>query len=78
MFRQYHNEGYFTEYALNDSISTPNQLVFETERIENFVPGGRARFTINILGDNEIETVFKVGLPEREMACFGTNRLKKK
>lgn len=77
MFRQYHNEGYFTEYALNDSISTPDQLVFETERIENFVPGGRARFTINILGDNEIETVFDVGFPEREMACFGTNRLKR-
>ncbi|HYQ58732.1 MAG TPA: hypothetical protein VEP89_15435 [Draconibacterium sp.] len=78
LFRQYHNEGYFTEYALNDSISTPEQLIFETERIENFVPGGRARFTINILADNEIETVFDVGFPEREMACFGTNHLEKK
>lgn len=78
VFRQYHNEGYFTEYILNDSISTPEVLVFETTRIENFVPGGKARFTIKILSENEIETVFDVGFPGKEMACFGTNRFKKK
>ena len=78
VFRQYHNEGFFNEYILNDSISTSTKLVFETERIENFVPGGRAQFTINILGDKEIQTVFDVGFPGREMACFGTNNLHKK
>jgi len=78
VFRQYHIEGYFTEYILNDSISTPEVLVFETTRIENFVPGGTARFTIKILSDKEIETVFDVGFPGKEMACFGTNRMQKK
>ncbi len=77
VFRQYHNEGFFNEYVLNDSISTPAKLIFETERIENFVPGGRAQFTINIINKDEIQTVFDVGFPGKEMACFGTNDLQK-
>lgn len=77
VFRQYHVEGYFNEYVLNDSISSPEKLIFETERIENFVPGGRAKFTIKLIGKDEIQTVFDVGFPGREMACFGTNNLKR-
>jgi len=77
VFRQYHTEGYMNEYVLNDSLSTSGVLVFETRKIENFVPGGKARFTIKVISDNEIETVFDVGFPGREMACFGTNNLKK-
>lgn len=77
IFRQYHTEGYMNEYVLNDSLSTSEVLVFETRKIENFVPGGKARFTIKIISDSEIETVFDVGFPGKEMACFGTNHLKK-
>ncbi|WP_346858726.1 hypothetical protein [uncultured Draconibacterium sp.] len=77
VFRQYHGEGFFNEYLLNDSISNESSLIFETERIENFVPGGKARFTINIKSDSEIETLFDVGFPGKEMACFGKNSLKK-
>lgn len=78
VFRQFHNEGYFNQYILSDSLSSGNSLVFESEFIENFVPGGRARFTINKISDNEIETLFDVGFPGKELACFGINRLKKK
>ncbi|QGY45387.1 hypothetical protein GM418_17415 [Maribellus comscasis] len=78
VFRQFHNEGYYNRYILNDSLSTKESFVFETEFIENFVPGGRARFTINVKNDFEIETVFDVGFPGKEMACFGTNQLKRK
>lgn len=77
VFRQYHNEGFFNEYVLNDSLSSPSSFIFETERIENFVPGGRAQFTIRVLDKNKIQTVFDVGFPGREMACFGTNDLEK-
>ncbi|MCK3682604.1 hypothetical protein [Maribellus sp. YY47] len=78
VFRQYHSEGFFNEYILNTAESNDSTLVFETERIENFVPGGRARFTIRLKAENEIETVFDVGFPGKELACFGTNRMKKK
>ncbi|MFV0590064.1 MAG: hypothetical protein ACK5M7_01650 [Draconibacterium sp.] len=77
IFRQYHSEGFFNEYVLNESESNDSTLIFETERIENFVPGGRARFTIKFIADNEIETVFEVGFPGKELVCFGTNRMKK-
>lgn len=75
VFRQYHNEGFFNEYVLNESKSNAEILVFETERIENFVPGGRARFTIKIFSGKEIETTFDVGFPGKEMACYGANHL---
>jgi len=78
VFRQYHSEGFFNEYVLDESDSNDSTLIFETERIENFVPGGRARFTIKLIAANEIETVFEVGFPGKELACFGTNRMKKK
>ncbi len=73
--RQYHNEGFYNEYILVDSLSTEKMLVFDTEKIENFVPGGRARLTFHIKSDSEIETVFEVGFPGKEMACFGKNKL---
>lgn len=78
VFRQYHIEGFYNEYVLSDSLSNNSKLVFETEKIENFVPGGRARFTILFKKTNEIETLFDVGFPGKEMACFGKNMLTKK
>lgn len=76
--RQYHGEGFYNEYLLNDSLSTSTSLIFETVKIENFVPGGKARFTINIKNSSEIETLFDVGFPGKKMACFGQNQLTKK
>jgi len=78
VFRQFHVEGFVNQYLLNDSLSSKNSFVFETENIENFVPGGTSRFTINIKSDTEIETLFDVGFPGKEMACFGNNQLTKK
>lgn len=78
VFRQFHTEGFINQYVLNDSLSTDKSFVFESEVIENFVQGGTARFTIHIKSDSEIETLFDVGFPGREMACFGKNSLQKK
>ena len=77
VFRQFNNEGYYNQYVLNDSISTETILVFETEFIENFVPNGKAKWTINKLNDNEIETVFDVSFG-KDYTCFGTNHLIRK
>ncbi len=78
VIRQYNNEGYFNQYLLNDSISTADSLVFETEFIENFVPGGSATWTIKQISKSEIETNFYVSFPGRKAACFGTNKLVKR
>lgn len=77
VYRQFNIEGYVNQYILNEALSTETKLVFETEIIENFVPGGRARWTIIRQGDDEIETVFDVSFPGKKFACFGINKLTK-
>ena len=74
IFRQFNNEGYYNQYVLNDSLSNENILVFETEFIENFVPAGKAKWTIKKISENEIETIFDVSFG-KDYKCFGTNRL---
>lgn len=77
VFRQFNNEGYVNQYLLVDSLSTDNKLVFETENIENFMPGGKARWTVVKISDEEIETIFDVLFPGKEYSCFGTNMMRK-
>jgi hypothetical protein len=77
VFRQFNIEGYVNQYVLNDSLSSDTLLVFETEEIENFVPGGRAKWTIKKVTDNRIETIFEVLFPGKEYTCYGQNVLTK-
>jgi len=78
VYRQFNNEGYVNQYVLSDSLSTEADLVFETEAIENFVPGGKARFTIKKIAENKIETTFDVSFPNKDFSCVGINTLEKK
>ena len=66
------------QYVLNDSLSTNDVYIFETENIENFVEGGKSRWTIKKINENKIETIFDVSFPGKEYSCFGTNKLIKK
>ncbi|WP_163714567.1 hypothetical protein [Mangrovibacterium lignilyticum] len=77
VIRQFNSEGYINQYVLVNSLSTANLLVFQTEIIENFMPGGSAKWTIEKKSDEEIETNFYVTFPGRDAACFGTNTLHK-
>lgn len=78
VFRQFNNEGYINQYVLNGSASNDSVLVFETEYIENFIPGGKARWTIRKISNTAIETTFDLSFPDKPYACFGTNKLQKK
>ncbi|MGD9899806.1 MAG: hypothetical protein AB7T22_11845 [Calditrichaceae bacterium] len=78
IYRQFNVEGFVNQYVLIDSVSNDSLLVFETEVIENFIPGGQARWTIRKTGENAIETVFDLSFPGKEFACYGTNSLTKK
>lgn len=77
VYRQFNIEGYVNHYILNNSLSSDTALVFETEIIENFMPGGKAKYTIVKLSNNRIETIFDLSLPGKEYACFGKNILTK-
>ena len=75
VYRQFNNEGYVNQYILNEELSTDDIFIFETELIENFVPGGKARLTIEKISVSEIKTIFDVSFPNKEYSCFGTNSL---
>jgi len=77
VFRQFHIEGFVNQYLLIDSLSAGNELVFQTEVIENFIPGGIARWVVKKISEDEIETKFFLSFPGKEFACYGTNNLKK-
>ena len=78
VYRQFNSEGYINQYTLNDSLSNGSRLVLESETIENFVPGGKARWTIIKISEKQIETIFDVSFPNKEYTCFGKNILHKK
>lgn len=78
VFRQFHIEGFVNQYILVDSISNSTKLVFESETIENFMPGGKARWTIIKHSENEIETIFDLSMNTSGYTCYGTNKLKRK
>jgi hypothetical protein len=77
VFKKFHTEGFINQYVLNDSLSFKKTLIFEWENIENFASEGKARFTINVISGSEIETLFDVGFPGKEMSYFGSNQQKK-
>lgn len=77
VFRQFNIEGFVNQYVLNDSLSSDSLIIFETEVIENFVPGGKARWTIRKLDDNQIKTTFDVSFPGKEYSCYGINILRR-
>lgn len=78
VFRQFNIEGYINTYQFVDSLSNEQRWVFLTESIENFPPGGAARWTIRKINENQCETLFDVSFPGQDFSCFGTNRLHRK
>ena len=77
VYRQFNIEGYVNQYILIDSLSNDSTFIFETEIIESFVPGGKTKWLIEKISDNEIKTTFEVSFPGNEYICVGTNYLKK-
>ena len=77
IYRQFSNDGYINQYYLNDTISTANTLVFDTEKTENFIPDGKARWIIQKEGDRQLSTSFNVAFPGQSFVSFGTQQLRK-
>ena len=71
VFRQFNIEGYINQYVLIDSLLNENEPVFVTEAIENFLPGGIAKWTIKKISTNKIETIFDVFFPNKGYTCRG-------
>ncbi|MGE0090547.1 MAG: hypothetical protein AB7S50_13830 [Bacteroidales bacterium] len=75
IYRQFNADGSFIQYHLNDSLSTMNNLIFESEIVENFKVNAQLRFTIRKVSEIEITTYFDIMLPGKPYICYEQNKL---
>jgi len=75
VFRQFHIEGFVIQYILVDSLSSNSKIVFESEKIDNFIRGGKARWSITKVTASAIVTTFDVSMPRKGYERFGENKL---
>lgn len=74
VFRQFHVEGFVSQYRL-DSISPDKKLiVFVTEAIENIPNGFRGRETYRIVNDNEFIETFEMAEPGKGFSLYSEAR----
>jgi hypothetical protein len=77
VFRQFHGEGFVSQYTL-DSVSTDKKtIIFVSEAIENIPQGWRARETYTIT-QNGMSEVFDLAEPGKEFAQYTKAQLTRK
>jgi hypothetical protein len=75
VFRQFHVEGFVTQYVHDTAETT--KLVFISEAIENIPAGYRARETYLVHGPDEFEEIFELAGPGKEFELYSRTRLKR-
>jgi hypothetical protein len=77
MLRQFHVEGFVNLYALNQSVSAPKHLVFESEHFENFNNSWKAKETYDIMSPDEFIETFELAPPGKPFEVYSRNHLKR-
>jgi hypothetical protein len=75
VLRQFHGEGYVNQYTCTISADEPRTYVFESEKIENFEEGWRARLTLTVAGPDEYTESFELAGPEQDWFQLTNGRL---
>jgi hypothetical protein len=75
VFRQFHVEGFVSQYVHDTAETT--RLVFISEALENIPPGYRARETYIVPGPDEFEETFELAGPGKEFELYSRTRLKR-
>jgi hypothetical protein len=78
MLRQFHQEGFVNLYALNQAVSTPTRLVFESVSFENLGNDWRARETYQVVSSDEFVEIFELAEPGKEFQVYSTNHFWRK
>ncbi|MEK7264162.1 MAG: heme-binding beta-barrel domain-containing protein [Bacteroidota bacterium] len=68
--RQFHLEGFVTEFTLENISPDGKTLVFTTGTIENIPAGWRAKETYQLLNENEMEETFELAEPQKEFELY--------
>ena len=77
VLRQFHVEGFVTQYYAQTLTADGKTIVFLSESLENLPPGFRARETYKILNENEFIEVFEVAPPGKEFSVYSENHFKR-
>ena len=77
VLRQFHVEGFVTQYYAQTLTPDGKTIVFLSESLENLPSAFRARETYKILNDNEFIEVFEVAPPGKEFSVYSENHFKR-
>jgi len=77
VLRQFHVEGFVTQYRSETIAPDGKTLVFTSESLENLPSGFRARETYRILNNDEFVEVFELAAPGKEFAVYSENHFKR-
>ena len=77
VLRQFHVEGFVSQYRSETMAPDGKTLVFVSEGLENLPSGFRARETYKILGNDEFVEVFELASPGKDFAVYSENHFKR-
>ena len=78
VMRQFHVEGFVTQYLSAAATLDGKTFVFTSEGLENLPAGWKARETYRIVNDNEFVEVFELAAPGKEFSVYSENRFTRK
>ena len=78
VLRQFHIEGFVSQYLTTEISTDGKKIVFTSESIENIPSGWRARETYKIVSADEFIEVFELAEPGKEFEVYTENRLRRK
>jgi len=78
VLREFHIEGFVNQYILVPPEGDGNRLVFISESVENFPPGGRVRLTLTKIDENAFHEVFELAGPGEDFTVLLENRWTRK
>ena len=77
VLRQFHVEGFVTQYYAQTLTADGKSIVFLSENLENLPAGFRARETYRILNENEFVEIFELAPPGKEFSVYSENHFKR-
>lgn len=77
VLRQFHVEGFVTEYTLDFVGADGKSLELTTIRIENIAPGWRAKESFRILSPDEFVETFSLAAPGKDFEVYSETHLKR-
>lgn len=78
VLRQFHIEGFVTQYKLESMSPDGKTIVFISEGIENIPAGFRAKETYRVVGENEFTETFEMAEPGKEFEVYSKATLRRR